>query len=76
MGEESASITGGSGGGTGGGTTVGVPILDSEASSVSTKNWIVVGGSCVNIVKGIKNLPSFYVFPLIVKAYLVNCLRP
>ena len=49
MGEESASITGGSGS-TGGGTTVGVPILDSEASSVSTKNWIVVGGSCVNSV--------------------------
>ena len=51
MGEESASITGGSsGGGTGGGTTVGIPILDSEASSASTKNWIVVGGSCVNSV--------------------------
>ena len=31
-------------------TAVGVPILDSEASSASTKNWIVVGGSCVNSV--------------------------
>jgi hypothetical protein len=44
--EESASISGGSSGG--GGTTVGVPILDSEVSSVGNANLIVVGGSCVN----------------------------
>lgn len=40
----SASITGGS-------TTLGsVSVKDSEAASVSTKNLIVVGGSCINTV--------------------------
>ncbi len=49
--ESDAVITGGDNGGTPG-TTVGIPITDSEASSASYagKNWIVVGGSCVNTV--------------------------
>jgi len=41
------SISGGSGGTT---STIGVPILDSEVSSASGRNLIVVGGSCVNSV--------------------------
>ncbi len=44
--EEGASITGGT---TGGSTQLGdVLVKDSEVSSVSSKNLIVVGGSCIN----------------------------
>ncbi len=39
--------TGSSSGGSG---KIPLPILDSESSSVESKNWIVVGGSCVNQV--------------------------
>jgi len=45
------SGTTGSSGTTGGSTSIGNPIFkDTEVSSVSDKNWIVVGGSCVNSV--------------------------
>jgi hypothetical protein len=46
--EEGATITGGTPGGGGGGTIV--VVKDSEVSSHSDKNLIVVGGSCVNTV--------------------------
>ena len=51
----------------------GKPKIDSDI------NLIVVSKNFEGkafIVKDIKNLPSFYVFPLIVKAHLVNCLCP
>ncbi len=46
--EESASITPGSSGNGGGGALGNVLVMDSEVSSVATKNLVVVGGSCVN----------------------------
>ncbi|PIN91980.1 hypothetical protein COU55_03215 [Candidatus Pacearchaeota archaeon CG10_big_fil_rev_8_21_14_0_10_31_59] len=46
VGDVSSSITGGT---TGGSTQLGeVIVKDSEVSSVSTKNLIVIGGSCIN----------------------------
>lgn len=48
--ESSATVTGGSTTTGGSGTLVGVPITDSEISSASGQNLIVVGGSCINSV--------------------------
>jgi hypothetical protein len=45
--EESATITPGSSGSTGSAYT-GVVVTDSEVSTVSSKNLIIVGGSCIN----------------------------
>lgn len=46
--ESDSVLAGGSSGGST--STIGVPILDSEVSSASSKSLIVVGGSCVNSV--------------------------
>lgn len=49
IGEESSAVTGGTS--TGGATQLGdVLVKDSEVSSVSSKNLVVVGGSCINSV--------------------------
>ena len=48
MAEESASI-GGGGSGPGSPSNI-VSVSDTEASSVESRNWVVVGGSCVNSV--------------------------
>jgi hypothetical protein len=45
--EEGTIITPGSGGGTGD-TFTGVVVMDTEVSSVATKNLVIVGGSCIN----------------------------
>ena len=45
--EEGTVITPGSGGSTGG-TFTGIVVMDTEVSSVATKNLIIVGGSCIN----------------------------
>jgi len=49
MSEEAASITAGVAAVTGGATQIGdILVKDTEVSSVSTKNLIVIGGSCIN----------------------------
>ena len=48
--ENSAAISAGSGGGGSGGSLGSVTIRDSEVVSVSSKNLIVLGGSCINSV--------------------------
>lgn len=49
VGEDTSTVTGGSAGSGGSSTPLGeVLVMDSEVSSVSSKNLIVVGGSCIN----------------------------
>jgi len=48
VGESGSVVTPGSGGSSGGGSLGNVLVADSAVSSVSTKNLIVVGGSCIN----------------------------
>ncbi|MBS3066625.1 hypothetical protein J4205_02260 [Candidatus Pacearchaeota archaeon] len=48
--ENSAAITAGGSGGGSGGSLGSVTVRDSEVASVSSKNLIVLGGSCVNTV--------------------------
>ena len=49
VGEETSAVTAGSSGTSGSTTSIGnILVMDSEVSSVSNKNLLVIGGSCIN----------------------------